>query len=414
MEHESFEDPEIAGLLNEHFVSIKVDREERPDLDQIYMMAVQLLTGHGGWPMSVFLTSDLRPFFGGTYFPPADRHGLPSFKRVLLYLAEVWRTRRDEVEQQAGQITEHLQEAAQPPDRAGGLTADLLRTAVTDLGQNFDPLNGGFGRAPKFPHPMDLRLLLRAWKRFDDVHALHMVRHTLDHMAMGGIYDHLGGGFARYSTDERWLVPHFEKMLYDNALLVSAYVEAFQATGEPFYREVVEETVGWVLREMTGPEGAFYSTLDADSEGVEGKFYVWSAAEIDEVLGQQTGPLFRAVYGVEPEGNWEGHNILHRVRTVEQYARLHHLDEAELRRLLAEARRKLSEVRSRRVPPGRDEKTLTSWNALMIAALAQRRRRWRCRPTPRPPAGPPTSCWAGCGPPTAGCCGPPAPAWRPS
>jgi len=372
MEQESFENEEIAKILNDHFVSIKVDREERPDLDQIYMASVQLLTGSGGWPMSVFLTPDLKPFTGGTYFPPDDRYGRPGFKRLLLHIAEVWRTRRAEVEEAASQITAHVRDFGRLPRQEGALDASLLRQALEELARAFDPRYGGFGRAPKFPHPMDLRLLLRCWKRFNEPQALEMVRVTLDHMARGGIYDHLGGGFARYSTDERWLVPHFEKMLYDNALLVPCYLEAFQATGEPFYREIAEETLGWMLREMTSSEGPFYSTLDADSAGEEGKFYVWTAAEIEQVLGKEEADLFSEVYGVEPEGNWEhGQNILHRVKTFAQYARLHGLSESDLRKRIDADRRKLFQVRSQRVWPGRDEKALTSWNGLMIGALAQ-------------------------------------------
>jgi uncharacterized protein YyaL (SSP411 family) len=370
MEHESFEDPAVAALLNEHFVSIKVDREERPDLDQIYMTAVQRLTHQGGWPMSVFLTPDQRPFYGGTYFPPDDRYGRPSFKRVLRQLIEVWCDRRCAVGEQADRLAAELQILTRVDPAPGSLDAALLENAVRYLARAFDRTYGGFGSAPKFPHPMDLRLLLRTAKRFGDAHALDMVRRTLDRMGMGGIYDHLGGGFHRYSTDERWLVPHFEKMLYDNALLTVAYTEAHLATGEPFYREVVEETLAHVEREMTSPEGFFYSTQDADSEGVEGKFYVWSAAEIEAVLGSELADVFNYVYGVAPEGNWEGHNILHRAKTYEQDGRMLRLSEAELRRKLAEARQKLLEVRGRRIWPGRDEKALTSWNGLMIGAFA--------------------------------------------
>jgi uncharacterized protein YyaL (SSP411 family) len=371
MEHESFEDSEVARLLNDNFVSIKVDREERPDLDQIYMASVQLLTGQGGWPMSVFLTPDLRPFTGGTYFPPEDMYGRPGFKRVLQTVADWWQTRRGEIDRAAADLTEHLQHLGRLPAGKGDLAEGILRTAVAALSQAFDPRYGGFGSAPKFPHPMDLRVLLRAWKRFVDDDALNMARVTLDHMARGGIYDHLGGGFARYSTDERWLVPHFEKMLYDNALLIPCYVEAYQATGDGFFREVVEETAGWVLREMTSPDGPFYSTLDADSEGQEGKFYVWTKDEIDRLLGPEDAAVFNDVYGVEPEGNWEhGWNILHRAKTFPQFARLHGVDEGELRARLDRCRRKLFEVRSKRVWPGRDEKTLTAWNGLMIGALA--------------------------------------------
>lgn len=371
MERESFEDPEVAQLLNEHFVSIKVDREERPDLDQIYMTAVQLLTGQGGWPMSMFLTPDLQPFYGGTYFPPDDRYGRPSFKRVLTSLIEAWKTRREELRQSASQLTEHLKQVSQAPPATGDLDASLLSQAANSLRRAFDPRHGGFGSAPKFPHAMDLQLLLRVWKRFEDDDALQMVRLTLDHMAMGGIYDHLGGGFHRYSTDERWLVPHFEKMLYDNALLTLAYLEGFQATGATLYRRVVQETLDYVLREMTSPEGGFYSTQDADSEGIEGKFFVWSAEEIEQVLGQDRAQVFTYVYDVTPEGNWEGHNILHRAKTDAQDARLLQMDEITMRNLIEECRAALFAVRERRVKPGRDDKVLTSWNGLMIQALAR-------------------------------------------
>jgi len=373
MEHESFEDPEIGQLLNDHFISIKVDREERPDLDQIYMEYVQRATGHGGWPMSVFLTPDLKPFHGGTYYPPDDRYRgqLPSFRRLLLSLIDAWQNHRDQVREVAEQNASSLQVSLVPESGPGELNDGLLRGAVAQLRRAFDPQHGGFGRAPKFPHPMELRLLLRAWKRFNDNDALTMARLTLDRMAMGGLYDQLGGGFHRYSTDARWLVPHFEKMLYDNALLAVAYLEAFQATGEPFYREIAEETLAYVRREMTNPEGAFYSTQDADSEGVEGKFYVWSLAEVEQVLGKELAEPFAYVYDVTAAGNWEGHNILHRTRPYDQDAKMLGVPVEELRRKLDEARRKLFEVRGRRVWPGRDEKVLTAWNALMIDAFAR-------------------------------------------
>jgi uncharacterized protein YyaL (SSP411 family) len=373
MEHESFEDPDIGRLLNDHFVSIKVDREERPDLDQIYMAFVQRATGHGGWPMSVFLTPDLRPFFGGTYFPPDERYGgqMPSFRRVLMSVIDWWQHRRDEVRKSAQAVTHELRDLLRLEPQPGDLDPVLLRRVPAQLGRIFDPRDGGFGSAPKFPHPTELRLLLRVVKRFDDEHALNMVRLTLDRMAMGGMYDQLGGGFHRYSTDARWLVPHFEKMLYDNALLGLAYLEAYQATGAPFYREVVEQTLAYVRREMTSPDGPFYSTQDADSEGEEGKFFVWSAAEVESVLGRDLAEVFNDVFDVTPDGNWEGHNILHRPKTYEQSARLRKIDEAELRRLLNEAKCRLFDVRSHRVWPGRDEKVLTAWNGLMIAAFAQ-------------------------------------------
>src|SRR5262245_14249803 len=268
MEQESFEDPEIGKILNDHFVGIKVDREERPDVDEIYMKVVQMLTQSGGWPMSVFLTPELKPFWGGTYFPPNDRYGRPGFKKILLALAEAWRTRREEIESSAGEITGHLQGVVRLEPEPGPLEPGLLRQVTNALVRIFDRVHGGFGTAPKFPHPMDLRLLLRVWRRFTDGAALEMVRKTLEKMAMGGIYDHVGGGFARYSTDAQWLVPHFEKMLYDNALLVPSYLEGYQVAGDPLFREIVEETLTYVTREMTSPEGPFYSTQDADSEGV--------------------------------------------------------------------------------------------------------------------------------------------------
>lgn len=363
MEHESFENEEIARILNEHFVSIKVDREERPDLDQIYMAAVQMISGSGGWPMTVFLTPDLRPFTGGTYFPPDDRYGRPGFRRILLSLVKTWADRRAEVEEAAGDLTQHLQTFGAIGGQPGDIEPRVLLLARERLGRTFDPVHGGFGSAPKFLHTMDMRVLLRVWKRHGDAHALHMVRHTLDMMARGGIHDQLGGGFARYSTDERWLAPHFEKMLYDNALLAVVYLETYQATGDPSYRRVVEELFGWVEREMTSPVGPFYSTLDADSEGEEGKFYVWKSEEIDALLGRD-GPAFREAYNVWPNGNWqdphapgEPKNILHltRVFPPERFA---------------EARRRLFEVRERRVRPGLDDKVLTAWNGLMITALA--------------------------------------------
>jgi uncharacterized protein YyaL (SSP411 family) len=372
MEHESFEDAETAKILNEHFVPIKVDREERPDLDAIYMNAVQMLNqGQGGWPMSVWLTPDLRPFYAGTYYPPQDMYGRPSFRRVLLALVEAWRDRREEITRAAGQITDHLRQTGELPAGQAQLSEDLLRKAASGLKRVHDPVHGGFGHAPKFPHALDLGVLLRCWTRFGDDEALAVARLTLDKVARGGIYDHLGGGFHRYSVDERWLVPHFEKMLYDNALLSVAYLEAYQATGDPFYRQVVEETLDYVLREMTDASGAFYSTQDADSEGEEGKFYVWSEHEIETVLGKELAEVFDYVYGVSGPGNWEGHNILNRAKTDEQDARLLKTTVEELRTKLAEAKKKLYAVRSRRVWPGRDEKFLTAWNGMMIAAFAR-------------------------------------------
>ena len=371
MEHESFEDPEVGKLLSEHFISIKVDREERPDLDQIYMTAVQLLTQRGGWPMSMFLTPDLEPFYGGTYFPPTDRYGMPSFKKLVAGLADAWKNRRSEIASNATQITAGVQESMKLEGGDGELSAELLRGAGKMLQRAFDSRFGGFGQAPKFPHPMELRLLLRIAKRFDDESALGMVTKTLDEMARGGIYDQLGGGFHRYSTDERWLAPHFEKMLYDNALLSVAYLEAYQVTSNDFYRETIEETLAYVTREMTSTDGAFFSTQDADSEGVEGKFFVWTRAELEKLLGSDDARLFASIYDVTPQGNWEGHNILHLARTLDTDAKMLGLPLDELKTRLQACKAKLLTARSRRIWPGRDEKILTSWNALMISAFAK-------------------------------------------
>jgi uncharacterized protein YyaL (SSP411 family) len=371
MEHESFEDAAIAKLLNEHFVSIKVDREERPDLDQIYMTAVQAMTGQGGWPMSVFLTPDLEPFYGGTYFPPADGRGIPGFPRVLRSVHQAWLERRDEIVDSAGEMSARLRTMGRVPAGHGGLDVALLDNAGRGLMRSFDPRHGGFGSAPKFPHPMDLRVLLRHHARTGDPDSLHAVRLTLDKMARGGIYDQLGGGFARYSTDDRWLVPHFEKMLYDNALLTSTYLEAYQLTRYADHARVAIETIDYVLGRMTSPEGGFFSTEDADSEGVEGKYYVWSLTEVEAVLGNERAKAFAYVYDVTAHGNWEHQNILNMPKSFAQAASMLGRDEAGLRRDLLGERTKLLAVRERRVPPAKDTKILTSWNGLMLAALAE-------------------------------------------
>ncbi len=361
MAHESFEDPETADLMNRHFINIKVDREERPDLDSIYMSAVVALTGQGGWPMTVALTPDGRPFFGGTYFPPAPRHGMPSFRQVLLSLAQAWDEQREQVEGSAGEIADHIRETALAEALGGGgaLNDDLFDQALNGLLRSFDSRLGGFGGAPKFPPSMTLEFLLRMHLQRGDSMALHMAEHTLKMMAHGGLYDQIGGGFARYSTDAYWLVPHFEKMLYDNALLARVYSHAWQITGKPLYRRVVEETLDFVAREMRRAGGGFSSSYDADSEGEEGKFYVWTAAEIRAALGDDA-ERFMAAYGVSEAGNWEGRNILNVAGGV---------DEEQLAGL-AEARQKLFDIRARRVPPGLDDKTLTAWNGLMLAAFA--------------------------------------------
>jgi len=374
MEHESFEDEAIARLLNEHFVSIKVDREERPDLDTIYMNALQVLTREGGgWPLSVFLTPELTPFYAGTYYPPDERYAphRPSFKRLLMAIHEAWMNRRDHILEVGQNVVGFLQGMSQLEANGETLSDELLTNALNALRRSFDPTHGGFGSAPKFPHALELKLLLRLAKRFDDKTAMHMACHSLDKMARGGMYDQVGGGYHRYSVDERWLVPHFEKMLYDNALLTTSYVEAWQATRNPFYEQIVRETLDYVLQEMTLPEGSFYSTQDADSEGEEGKFYVWSESEIREILGPDLGGMACRVWGVTGPGNFEGHNILFRSRTDEEDARLLGLPLDTFQNKLNEAKRKLYNVRAKRVWPGRDEKILTAWNGLMINAYAK-------------------------------------------
>jgi uncharacterized protein YyaL (SSP411 family) len=380
MEHESFENELIARYLNEHFVSIKVDREERPDLDQIYMNAVQIMTGRGGWPMSVFLTPDLKPFYGGTYWPPTARMGMPGFEQVLVAVNDAWRNRREAAVKQAEELTGHLQETGDGGQRSEvrgqELNAErmraLLDNAVRQLARAFDSRNGGFGQAPKFPHSMDLQLLLRLWKRKASGETLRMVTLTLDKMAAGGIYDHLAGGFARYSVDERWLVPHFEKMLYDNALLTSAYLDALQATQETRFLQTVSETCDHILKYMTDPAGGFHSTEDADSEGEEGKFYVWTPPEIRAVLGDEAGERFCYVYDVSEHGNFEhGKSILNLPKTIEQCAAVKSWNVDELRAELAESRAKLLTVRDQRVRPGKDDKILVSWNGMMIDAMAR-------------------------------------------
>jgi uncharacterized protein YyaL (SSP411 family) len=370
METESFEDEGIAKIMNDRFISIKVDREERPDLDEVYMNAVQVMTGGGGWPMTVFLTPDLVPFHAGTYFPPEDRGGMPGFPKVLLTISEYYRTHRGEVGKVAAQMKEALHQVVEIAPSEGTLDEKILSNAFKGLEHQFDPGHGGFGRAPKFPGSMALSFLLRYWKRTGEEKALEMVQTTLEKMADGGIYDHLGGGFHRYSVDERWLVPHFEKMLYDNALLARTYFEAYQATRRERYRQVGEEILNYVLSEMASPQGGFYSTEDADSEGLEGRFYVWTQEEIEEILGRDGGAAFCAYYGVTPGGNFEeGRSILHVDSTFEKVSKLHGISLSDLKSFVEEGRKRLFAEREKRVRPGRDEKILTSWNGLMISGL---------------------------------------------
>jgi uncharacterized protein YyaL (SSP411 family) len=370
MEHESFEDAATAALMNELFISIKVDREERPDLDGIYMQAVQAMTGHGGWPMTVFLTPDGVPFYGGTYFPKEDRQGMPSFTKILKSVSTAYAAKREQVEQTAASVREMYDAATAATHSSGPLTRDLLDTAYRSLARLYDAERGGFSGAPKFPQTMSLDFLLRYSGRKAVEHAEQMVLHSFLQMARGGIYDQVGGGFARYSVDARWLVPHFEKMLYDNALLVRLGAHLWQATKNSEVRRVTEETIDWALREMRSPGGGFYSSYDADSEGHEGKFYVWSAHELDAVLGDDA-PMMRAYWGVTEDGNFEGETILSVVMERRTLAARFRVPEQTVDATVARARQKLYDVRRQRVWPGLDDKVLASWNGLMVRGIAE-------------------------------------------
>ena len=362
MAHESFENPEIAALMNDLFVNIKVDREERPDLDAIYMNALHLMGEQGGWPLTMFLTPEAEPFWGGTYFPPEPRWGRPSFPQVLTSIANAYRDKHEDVSKNVAALRDGLRRLGQP-EAGGGIAPELFDNIAERLLREVDPLNGGIGTAPKFPQCGIFELLWRAWKRTGQEPYRDAVLRSLTTISQGGIYDHLGGGYARYATDARWLVPHFEKMLYDNAELVSLLTLVWQETRDPLYEQRVAETVGWLQREMTGPEGGFYSSLDADSEHEEGKFYVWSEADIDQVLGDRAA-LFKGFYDVSAEGNWEGKNILNRLQHPA-------LADAETEAELARCRELLFKAREPRVRPGLDDKVLADWNGLMIAALAE-------------------------------------------
>jgi uncharacterized protein YyaL (SSP411 family) len=371
MEHESFENEEIAKLMNEKFVNIKVDREERPDLDQIYMSAVQMMTGQGGWPMTMFLTPEGVPFYGGTYFPPADRYNMPGFPRVLLSVAEAYRSQPEQVAGTATAMLGELRRVGLAEPSREMLTSELLDASYRRIATNYDRVNGGFGSAPKFPPAMTLEFLLHTFHRTGASEALEMVEHTARKMANGGMYDQLGGGFHRYSVDAKWLVPHFEKMLYDNALLSRMYLHVYQVTKDRDSRCVAEETLDYVVREMTDPSGGFYSSQDADSEGHEGKFFVWSHQEIIEALGSQDAALFCDYFNVTEGGNFEDQNILNVTKTLEDVAVRNKISVEHLRESLAADRLKLLDIRERRIKPGRDEKVLTAWNGLMLSSFAE-------------------------------------------
>jgi len=371
MEEESFENEDIAAIMNEEFVCIKVDREERPDLDEIYMNAVQMLTRRGGWPMTVFLTPEGKPFFGGTYFPPEDRHGMPGFPRVLRAVAEAYRSKPQDVANNVDQIVAALDRLSSLKETEHEFDPEIVVRASEALASAYDQNHGGFGKAPKFPNAGVYNLFLRSHRLSGNRRHVEMITETLTKIAEGGIYDQLGGGFHRYSVDERWLVPHFEKMLYDNAQLLQVYADAYRITKAPFFKAIVEQTGAYLLREMLQPEGGFYSTQDADSEGEEGKFFVWTRAEVLRVLGEENGAIFSRVFDITEAGNFEGKNIPHRVLTEEQAAKYFGRQQSEMTEILEDAKQRLFEEREKRVKPFRDEKVITSWNGLMLSGLAQ-------------------------------------------
>ena len=371
MERESFENEQIADMMNRWFVNIKVDREERPDVDSVYMTAIQAMTGYGGWPMTVFLTSGGEPFYGGTYFPPEDRGGLPSFVRVLQTISEAYVSRKSDVLQSGKQLVERLRQAYTPDPGVEPLTESILHSAFEAALTQFDDRSGGFGLQPKFPQPATLEFILRFYARSGVPLALEMVEYTLDKMAAGGIHDQIGGGFHRYSTDAFWLVPHFEKMLYDNALLARLYTHAYQLTGNDEFRRTAERIIDYVVREMTSPDGGFYSAQDADSEGVEGKFFVWRPEQLKLILGEDDAAIVSDYYGVTDEGNFEGMSILNVPAPPSEVAARHSMTDSELAGLVDSANQKLLDERSTRVPPMTDTKTIVSWNGLMLAAIAE-------------------------------------------
>lgn len=363
MERESFEDEEIASILNNNFISIKVDREERPDIDSIYMTVCQALTGHGGWPLTIFMTPDKTPFFAGTYFPKNDRMGMSGLKTILNSVNQAWLNNREALLHSGSRIIDAIKDSFEEdtPESTATISEDIFDEAFSQFKYDFDNIFGGFGSAPKFPTPHNLFFLLRYWYNTKEEYALIMVEKTLESMYKGGIYDHIGFGFSRYSTDEKWLVPHFEKMLYDNALLAIAYLEAYQATKKKKYAEIAQQIFTYVLRDMTSPEGGFYSAEDADSEGEEGKFYIWSKKEINDILGDKDGEKYCKYYNITDEGNFEGFNIPNLINSVIP---------DEDNELVESCRKKLFDYRIKRIHPHKDDKILTAWNGLMIAAMA--------------------------------------------
>lgn len=378
MAHESFENEEIAGLMNQWYVPVKVDREERPDVDAIYMGAVQAMTGSGGWPMTVFLTPDLKPFYGGTYYPPEDAFGRIGFRRLLHAIRNAWDTKRDEVLTSANSLTDHLKSSSTREARQNDLSGEHADTTIENLRMRFDTQYGGFGDAPKFPGPTTLEFLLMHARRTGNQKALEMVTYTLEQMARGGIFDQLGGGFARYSVDAEWLVPHFEKMLYDNTQLARVYLHAYQLTGSPLFKETTERTLDYLIREMRSPEGGFYSAQDADQEGIEGKYFVWTPQEFDDLLGPDS-ELLKMHYGVTPYGNFEDphhkefgrRSVLSIQRSLQDLAETFDVSIEVVQEKVLQAKQKLFEARERRVKPGTDDKVLTSWNGLALAAFAE-------------------------------------------
>lgn len=370
MAHESFNDERIAMIMNENFISIKVDREERPDVDAVYMNAVQAMTGNGGWPLSVFLTPEGKPFHGGTYYPPTDRYGRPGFDKILASIADAWENRQGEITESAHKMSQFLAGEKATPGKEK-LTLAMPENTVAYFAESFDKINGGFGTAPKFPQPSNLSMLMTYWRRSGSEQALEMVNTTLNKMARGGIHDHLGGGFHRYSVDAVWLVPHFEKMLYDQALLSRAYLQAYQITGNEKYSEIARDIFDYVLGTITDSGGGFYSAEDADSEGKEGTFYLWTAKEINALLSREQAKLFNDYYGVTENGNFEeGTTILSVKMTIEDLGKKHSISTANAKQLLGESRRKLFDTREKRVRPHRDEKIIAGWNGLMISSFA--------------------------------------------